>query len=132
MNIGQAAKLTSLPIKTVRYYDEIGLVSPIRSASGYREYVSDEIHRLQFIARARGLGFSIEDCRHLLSLYDDQTRASADVKGVVQQKLLEIDQKLVELKGLRETLSHLSNHCRGDSRPECPILADLAGETTTH
>ncbi|MFK7994446.1 MAG: Cu(I)-responsive transcriptional regulator [Granulosicoccus sp.] len=127
MNIGQAAKQCSLPVKTVRYYDEIGLVSPKRGASGYREYSSLEIHRLQFVARARGLGFSLDDCRHLLSLYDDRSRASADVKRIVQEKLTEIDQKITELQNLRQTLTQLSDHCRGDSRPECPILADLSG-----
>ncbi|MFK8078870.1 MAG: Cu(I)-responsive transcriptional regulator [Granulosicoccus sp.] len=128
MNIGQAAKLCSLPVKTVRYYDDIGLVSPGRASSGYREYSSTDVHRLQFVARSRGLGFSLDDCRHLLSLYDDRNRASADVKQVVQEKLHDIDQKIIELQELRKTLSQLSDHCRGDSRPECPILADLAGK----
>ncbi len=132
MNIGQAAKQSSLPVKTVRYYDDIGLVSALRGSSGYREYSPIEVHRLQFVARARGLGFSLEDCRHLLSLYEDRSRASADVKRIVRGKLKEIDQKVAELQELRRTLSHLSKNCRGDSRPECPILADLAGINITH
>lgn len=131
MNIGDAAKQCSLPVKTIRYYDEIGLVSPRRAASGYREYSSADVHRLQFVARARGLGFSLDDCRHLLSLYEDRSRASADVKLIVQEKLTEIDQKISELQELRQTLSQLSEHCRGDSRPDCPILADLAGNNNS-
>ena len=132
MNIGQASKQCSLPVKTVRYYDDIGLVSSGRAASGYREYSSDQVHRLHFVARARGLGFSLDDCRHLLSLYDDKSRASADVKRIAQEKLLEIDRKIAELQGLHKTLTHLSKHCRGDNRPDCPILEDLAGLATTH
>ncbi|MDB4222215.1 Cu(I)-responsive transcriptional regulator [Granulosicoccus sp.] len=130
MNIGDAAEQSGLPVKTVRYYDEIGLVSPARSDSGYRAYSTVDLHRLQFVARARSLGFSLDDCRHLLSLYDDETRASADVKRIVREKLVEVDKKIEELQGLRNTLTHLADNCRGDSRPDCPILADLAGSPT--
>ena len=129
MNIGDAAEQSGLPIKTVRYYDDIELVSPARSDSGYRIYSSVDLHRLQFVSRARGLGFSLDDCRHLLSLYDDESRASADVKRIVREKLLEVDRKIEELQGMRKTLTHLSNNCRGDSRPDCPILEDLAGSS---
>lgn len=127
MNIGEAASQSGLPVKTVRYYDDIKLIIPARSDSGYREFNSLDVHRLRFVARARGLGFSIEDCRHLLSLYDDSDRASSDVKAIVRQKLREIDFKVEELQSIRKTLQHLSRHCRGDTRPECPILDDLAG-----
>jgi len=127
MNIGDAAILSKLPVKTVRYYDEIALVAAARSESGYREYNPADVHRLRFVARARGLGFSIDDCRHLLSLYEDDARASADVKAIVAEKLLEVDRKMAELQSIRTTLQHLSKHCRGDECPECPILDDLAG-----
>jgi len=127
MNIGEAASRCGLPVKTVRYYDDIKLIIPARTDSGYREYNSFDVHRLRFVGRARGLGFSIEDCRHLLSLYDDSERASSDVKAIVRQKLREIDLKVEELQSIRKTLQHLSRHCRGDNRPECPILDDLAG-----
>lgn len=127
MNIGDAAKQANLPVKTVRYYDEIALVSPMRLDSGYRAYTTTDLHRLQFVSRARSLGFSLDDCRHLLSLYNDESRASADVKSIVREKLIEVDRKIAELQGLRNTLSHLSKNCRGDSRPDCPILEDLAG-----
>ena len=130
MNIGDASEQSGLPVKTVRYYDEIGLVSPARSDSGYRAYSTVDLHRLQFVARARSLGFSLDDCRHLLSLYDDESRASSDVKRIVREKLVEVDKKIEELQGLRNTLTHLADNCRGDSRPDCPILADLAGSPT--
>ena len=127
MNIGEAASQSGLPVKTLRYYDDISLIIAARTDSGYREYNSLDVHRLRFVARARGLGFSIEDCRHLLSLYEDNDRASLDVKAIVKQKLREIDIKVEELQSIRKTLQHLSRHCRGDNRPDCPILDDLAG-----
>ncbi len=128
MNIGEAAERAGLPIKTLRYYEEIGLVAPARQANGYRDYGEAEVHKLQFLQRARGLGFSIEDCRALLSLYEDRKRASADVKRLALARIEEIDRKLEELKGLRATLDSLARACHGDARPDCPILEDLAGE----
>jgi len=126
MNISSTAELTGLPAKTIRYYEEIGLVLPDRSPNGYRRYEADHIHRLAFIQRARGLGFSIDECRGLLSLYDDKHRASADVKRIAEEKLTEIDRKVSELTAMRATLAHLAETCQGDERPDCPILNDLA------
>ena len=100
-----------------------------RSANGYRHYAPDHIHRLAFIQRARGLGFGIEECRGLLSLYDDNHRASAEVKRIAEEKINEIDRKLAELNAMRATLAHLAQTCHGDDRPDCPILDDLAGLT---
>ncbi len=126
MNVRDAALRSGLPPKTVRYYDEIGLVVPDRRRNGYRDYDDQAVQKLAFLKRARQLGFSIEDCRRLLSLYEDKARASADVKELAEQHLLEIDKRLDELKHLRKTLSDLVDTCRGDHRPDCPILADLA------
>jgi Cu(I)-responsive transcriptional regulator len=128
VNIGEAARKVGLPVKTVRYYEDIGLVSSDRLANGYRSYGQRELHVLRFLKRARSLGFSIRDCRALLSLYRDSDRASAEVKKLAQERIEEIDGKIAELKGLRATLSRLSEACHGDDRPDCPILDDLAGE----
>ncbi len=126
MNVREAAERSGLPAKTVRYYDDIGLVVPDRRTNGYRDYDGDSVQKLAFLKRARQLGFSIEDCRQLLSLYEDKDRASADVKSLAESHLNEIDKRLQELKHLRDTLNHLVHACRGDDRPDCPILADLA------
>ena len=128
MNVQQAAASSGLPAKTVRYYDDIGLVSPVRGENSYRRYSESDVHKLRFLQRARGLGFSLEDCRQLLSLYEDQDRASADVKALALKHIAEIDGKLEELKSLRRTLGTLADACRGDKRPDCPILDGLAGE----
>ena len=127
MKIGDAAERSGLPAKTIRYYEEIALIDPARSANGYRDYAEKDVHRLAFLRRARGLGFSVEECRSLLSLYDDDGRASADVKRIALAKIGEIDAKLAELKSLRDTLARLAATCHGDERPDCPIIDDLAG-----
>lgn len=129
MNIGEAARVTGLPAKTIRYYEEIALVEPARAGNGYRDYSDSDVHRLRFLQRARGLGFSVAECRSLLSLYDDDHRASSDVKEIAMAKLGEIDRKIDELRGLRETLATLAESCHGDERPDCPIIQDLAGRT---
>ena len=126
MNIGEAAQKSGLPAKTVRYYDDIGLVHPSRSENGYRDYSEQDVHRLRFLQRARSLGFSVEECRQLLSLYVDRDRASADVKAVAQHHLDEIEEKIAELQALRSTLKDLVESCRGDDRPDCPIIDDLS------
>ena len=126
MNIGEVAKLAELPIKTIRYYEDIGFIQPKRSANGYRSFRQSDVHKLAFLGRARSLGFSIEDCRALLQLYENDTRASADVKQIAQQHLTRIDAKVKELQTMRHTLSHLIEACAGDDRPSCPILSDLA------
>ena len=126
MNIGEAADMTGLPSKTIRYYEDIGLIKPDRAANGYRDYDDKDVHRLAFIQRSRSLGFSIDECRSLLSLYEDKERASSDVKALATDKIREIDRKLRELKSLRDTLKTLADHCHGDDRPDCPIINEIA------
>ena len=127
MNIGDVAERSGLPAKTIRYYEDIGLIRPDRSANGYRSFRETHLHKLAFLGRARSLGFTIEECRALLALYEDAGRASADVKQVARAHLLQIDRKIAELRSMRGTLSRLVEHCHGDDRPECPILDELAG-----
>ena len=127
MNIGDAATATGLPAKTIRYYEEIGLIAPDRTENGYRNFGPTHIHNLRFIARARSLGFGVEECRTLLELWQDRGRASADVKALAQGHLDAIDAKMAELKTMRATLSDLIHACTGDHRPDCPIL-DRLGE----
>jgi len=126
LNIGEVAKMAELPIKTIRYYEEIGFIQPKRSANGYRSFRVSDVHKLAFLGRARSLGFSIDDCRALLQLYENDTRASADVKQIAQEHLARIDAKVKELQAMRNTLSDLIDACAGDDRPACPILSDLA------
>ena len=129
MNIGTAAREAGLPTKTVRYYADIGLVRPQgRGDNGYRDYGVGEVQRLKFVRRARAFGFSVEECRELLGLYADRNRASADVKQIAQQRIERIDAQMAELAALRDDLARLAEACRGDGRPDCPILCGLAGK----
>lgn len=127
MNIGEVSEASGLPAKTIRYYEDIGLLRPDRFPNGYRRFAQTDLHKLRFLGRARALGFSIEDCRALLALYEDKTRASAEVKDIAERHLSEIETKITDLAAMRETLKHLVHSCAGDARPDCPILADLGG-----
>ena len=130
MNIGEAADRSGLPAKTIRYYEEIGLIRADRGDNGYRDYGIKDIHKLRFLQRSRGLGFSVEECRQLLALYEDKSRASADVREIASTKLTEIDRKIRELTELKRTLEHLVHACHGNDRPDCPILEELAEGVT--
>jgi Cu(I)-responsive transcriptional regulator len=127
MNIGKAAKLSNLTIKAVRYYANIGLVKPQQNiTTGYRDYTDDEVAKLKFIGKARKFDFSIDECKELLSLYEDKNRTSKEVKKITLEKISQIDSKLRDLNGLKKELSFLANNCKGDDRPNCPILEELS------
>lgn len=128
MNIGEAAARSGVPAKTIRYYESVGLIPPAhRTASGYRIYTEAEVQTLRFVNRARGLGFSVADCANLLALWQDTSRASADVKALARQQVDRIEAKVAELQSMKATLEDLMERCHGDARPDCPILSDLAG-----
>ncbi len=127
MNIGEVAAQTGLPAKTIRYYEDIGLVTAGRGANGYRVFQNTDAHKLTFLGRARALGFSIEHCRELLALWEDRGRASADVRAVAIGHLDDIEAKISALAAMRDTLSELVQNCAGDGRPDCPILKGLEG-----
>jgi Cu(I)-responsive transcriptional regulator len=111
----------------IRHYEAIGLVTRARRTDGgYRIYDANDIHTLRFIRRGRDLGFSVQQIEHLLSLWRNRRRASADVRRVAQQHIDELERKIVELQSMRKTLQQLVTSCHGDERPECPILEDLA------
>lgn len=125
MNISDAAKRSGLPTKTIRYYEDIGLVKPLRDTNGYRAFRDSDTHKLTFLGRARALGFTIEDCRNLLALWEDTDRASGDVRKIAKQHLAQIETKITDLQSMRDTLSDLVHACTGDDRPNCPIIKNL-------
>ena len=130
MNIGKASKLSGLTVKTIRYYSDIGIIKPlIDTNTGYRNFSDSDLANLQFLAMARKFDFSLDDCRELLALYENTKRSSKEVKALTLEKIAEIDTKLSELNMLKEQLSTLASACKGDDRPNCPILDALAEKT---
>ena len=127
MKISKAAIQAGLTVKTVRYYDTIGMVSPYKNPqTSYRDYSERDIAKLQFVGSARRFNFSIDECRELLSLYEDENRTSETVKALTMQKIADIEDRLADLTRLRDKLVHLASACHGDSRPDCPILDALS------
>jgi Cu(I)-responsive transcriptional regulator len=132
MNIGEAARLSGVSSKAIRYYESIDLILPSgRAENNYRDFSDQDVHRLRFVNRARSLGFSLAEVGELLSLYNDPNRTSSEVKSIAKVAIDRIDAKLVELSAMRDTLATLSAHCHGDDKPDCPILNDLAGDAGT-
>ena len=130
MNISQAAKVTGLSSKTIRYYEQQGIIpAPYRAANGYRSYSESQLEMLSFIKRARGVGFSLEQSRELLLLSRDPSRTSAEVKQKAERHINQIDQQIEQLQQMRAVLSAAVEHCRGDENAECPILDQLNGST---
>ena len=129
MQIGEASRATGVSAKMIRHYESIGLIPAAdRRTSNYRDYGAEDIHRLGFIARARDLGFSIEEIRDLLRLWGDRNRSSRAVKALTTGHIAELDRKITLLGEMRATLAHLAECCEGDHRPDCPIIESLAGE----
>ncbi|WP_337181154.1 Cu(I)-responsive transcriptional regulator [Shinella sp.] len=130
MNIGEAAEATGVTAKMIRHYEQIGLIPEAgRTGSGYRVYGPKDLSTLSFIRRARDLGFSIAQIRDLLTLWQDRARASSDVKRIASEHIDEMKAKMALLQEMVHTLEHLSAHCHGDDRPDCPILEQLASGT---
>lgn len=127
MKIGSVAEATGLSAKTIRYYESVGLVHSERLDNGYRDYGAHALRELRLLASARKVGFSLEECRDLLSLLNNQARHSADVKRQVLQKIAQLDVQMEQLADMRKTLVQLADRCQGDDSPECAILQDLSG-----
>ena len=128
VNIGEAARRSGVSAKMVRHYESLGLLPSVhRTESGYRQYTDSEVHTLQFIKRARELGFSMAEIGELVSLWQNRRRASASVKRIAQKHADELALRIDAMQAMQRTLTHLIHGCQGDGRPDCPILDDLAG-----
>ncbi len=128
MNIGEAAKRSGVSARMIRHYEGIGLIPTAkRAGSGYRTYSGHDVHTLRFVRQARNLGFSVEQIEQLLGLWRNQRRPSSKVKALALAHVAELDARIRNLGAMKATLEHLAVHCRGDERPDCPILDELAG-----
>ena len=127
MDIGRASKASGVSVKMIRHYEAIGLLPKVaRTFANYRVYREADVHTLRFIRRARALGFSMNDIQELLGLWQNKSRSSASVKKIAGKHVDELNHKIAELKAMVDTLQHLTKHCHGDHRPDCPILDDLS------
>ena len=127
LDIGRASKTSGVSVKMIRHYESIGLLKKIaRTYANYRVYSDSDVHTLRFIKRARTLGFSIEDIQALLSLWQNKSRSSAAVKKIAGAHMDVLKRRIAEMQSMVATLEHLTQHCHGDYRPDCPILEDLA------
>ena len=130
MNISQAARRRGLSAKTIRYYEDIELIAPAaRSPNGYRQYDSKAVEELHFLARAREVGFDLQECRQLLDLQRDHTRQSRHARELVLEKSQQLQTRIEQLVAMQDVLQNLASRCRGDEGPDCAILEDLAGTT---
>lgn len=129
VTIGEAARRSGVSAKMIRWYEETGLLPPAaRSDSGYRHYTEADLHTLRFVRRARDLGFSVEAIAELIALWRDRARPSASVKTIALEQVAQLRRRIAELEGMARTLDRLAEACCGDSRPDCPILDDLAAD----
>jgi MerR family transcriptional regulator, copper efflux regulator len=127
LEIGRASKASGVSVKMIRHYEAIGLLKKVaRTYANYRVYTENDVHTLRFIKRARALGFSMEDIRQLLALWQNKSRPSASVKKIAGGHMQDLKHRIIEMQSMVATLEHLTHNCHGDSRPECPILEDLA------
>ena len=126
MNIGTVAEKSGVTAKTIRYYEGIGLIrSADRRANGYRSYSLADMRTLDFIKRARSLGFPVEEVRDLLDLWHNRARTSAAVKALATRHLQALERKIQELESMRKAVADLVRRCGGNARPDCPILDEL-------
>ncbi|MGD8111637.1 Cu(I)-responsive transcriptional regulator [Vibrio sp. TRT 21S02] len=126
MNIGAVAKLTGLSSKSIRLYEDKGIISPPnRSDAGYREYSEKHIQELNLVSRAKNAGFSLAECKEFVLLAQNPNRKSSEVKARTLEKLEEISVKIRELKEIEKQLKSWVSACPGDSGSHCPIIEDL-------
>ncbi|MBV9567821.1 MAG: Cu(I)-responsive transcriptional regulator [Hyphomicrobiales bacterium] len=130
MSIGEAANDSGVPAKTIRFYEEAGIIKPAqRGENGYRLYSAADVQTLHFIHRARALGFALKEVAELLELYHNRKRASRQVKRLALQHVAELDRKIAEMTNVRNTIAALAEKCHGNHRPDCPILEELGAMT---
>lgn len=127
MTISQAARLAGVGVETVRFYEREGLLDqPTRPDFGYRQYTPDVVKRIQFIRRAKELGFSLKEIHELLTLRVEPMSTCAHVKRQAEAKMDEIEHKIEDLLRIKRALGQVAERCSGNGpREYCPILAAL-------
>ncbi len=126
LSIGELSRLTGVNIETIRYYERIGIMPvPPRTEGGQRIYGEDHLKRLAFVRRSRELGFSLDEVRALLDLVGAHALTCADVRNMALGHIVDIRQKVKDLRKLERVLTDLADRCHGRKVPECPLLDTL-------
>ena len=125
MKIGEVAKHTGLSVKSIRYYHDIGLVCGERNEAGYRVYRHRDIESLKFVHQCRDLGFSLEDCKLLLGLRNNDSRNAEEVKQLTRNHLAYVEEQIGKLQNLRSQLQQMVSECQGGDQPQCAIIDSL-------
>tara|TARA_B100000676_G_scaffold243057_1_gene244670 strand:+ start:1016 stop:1399 length:384 start_codon:yes stop_codon:yes gene_type:complete len=126
MKIGELAAKAGVTNRAIRYYEELKLIKSNRLSNNYREYNKDALDKVRFISRARKLGFSIDECSSLISLFSNETRKSYEVRQLAISKNDKLKKQIKELKDLQKSLEWLIKKCPGNDKPNCPILEELS------
>ena len=126
MKIGEVAIKAGVTNRAIRHYEELNLIKSRRLSNNYREYSKEALDKVKFISRARKLGFSIDECSSLISLFDNQRRKSVEVRKIAIIKNDELKRQIQELEDLQKSLEWLIKKCPGNDKPNCPIIDELA------
>ncbi|MCG6202579.1 Cu(I)-responsive transcriptional regulator [Psychromonas antarctica] len=127
LSISQAAKKTGLSVKSIRHYEQIGLIPPpLRGDNEYRYYTEVSIKQLHFIKGTKDAGFNLKESKALLQLCENETRSSADVKVIALQKIEELQARIDQQQLLLDRLKKMTQDCHGDDQASCPIIDAFA------
>jgi Hg(II)-responsive transcriptional regulator len=126
-SIGKLSQLSNLNIETIRFYEKKGLLSkPKRKDSGFRIYADEYVKRIDFIKRAKALGFSLKEINELLTIQIEDTTTCDDIKNKLEIKSIEINNKISDLKKMNKSIQILMEKCTtNEDLGACPIIENL-------
>jgi len=126
MFISEIAKKLKITTRTIRHYEETGIINSKRLKNNYRYFDTENIDKLKFLIRSRKLGFSLKECKELIKLFENKTRESKNVRNIAKNKIKVLSEQIKELEDLKKSLQWLVLKCPGDEKPDCPIINELA------
>ena len=126
MFIQQVAKKLNITTRTIRHYEDLGIIKSKRLENNYRVYDTKNYDKLKFLVRARNLGFSLKECKELIKLFENESRQSSSVREIAKKKLNDLKLQIQELDNLKVSLEWLVKKCPGNEKPNCPIIDELA------
>ena len=126
MLISEISKKLRITTRAIRHYEDIGIIKSKRLDNNYRYFDNLNVDKLKFLVRARNLGFTLDECKELIVLFQNDKRKSKNVRNIAKNKLASITKQINELRDLKKSLEWLVKKCPGNSKPDCPIINELA------